>query len=106
MLILIRILIAILFYFLKKLVTGSYAGHLFDKLLGGVLGLVIIGILVFGFLAVVQLLGNYPFILPMVDAIENSTVTKLLYENNILYDAIANINFQGFIDMIMSIIGQ
>jgi hypothetical protein len=107
LLILVRILIAILFYFLRKLVTGSYAGHLFDKLMGGVLGMAIIAIFVFGFLAVVQLLGNYPFILPMQSAIENSTVTKMLYDNNILYDAIANsLNVQGFIDNIMSAIGQ
>ena len=44
---------------------------------------------VWGVLAVVRLLGTYTFIIPVNEIISSSTVTKLLYENNFLYDFLA-----------------
>ena len=67
---------------IKKLVSNTYIGYYLNKVLGGVLGFIISAALVFGFMTIVRLLGNYEVIIPVNQMIEDSTVAKLIYDNN------------------------
>ncbi len=80
------IIVRLIMFLIKKLVHGTYIGHFVDKLLGLVVGAAFAMVLIWGVLAVVRLLGTYTFILPVNELINSSTVTKLLYEHNFLYD--------------------
>lgn len=83
------IVVRLIMFLVKKIVHGTYIGHFVDKLLGLVIGAAFAMVLIWGVLAVVRLLGTYTFIIPVNEIISSSTVTKLLYENNFLYDFLA-----------------
>lgn len=106
LMILFFILVKILFALLKKVVTATYIGYYVNKVVGGILGLVIAGALVFGFLTLVRLLSNYSFIIPVNNMIEDSTITKLLAENNFVYGLLGDIDIQSKIDKIMEMINK
>lgn len=80
------IVVRILMYFVKKLVHGTYIGHFVDKVLGLIVGAALAMVLIWGVLAVIRLLGTYTWIIPVNEVINSSTLTKLLYENNFLYN--------------------
>ncbi len=103
LLIIFAILVKILMSLVKKFVTHTYVGHLFNKVLGGVLGLVLAVVIIFGSLAVIRILGTYEWIIPVNQVIESSTLTKLLFDNNLIYNfLVENFNIQGAIDGILS----
>lgn len=105
--ILLFIFMKIIFLIIKKAVTTTYLGYYINKILGGVLGLVIGAVLVFGFLTIVKLMGNYPVILSVNQMISESTVAKFLAENNFVYNFIADqIDVQSVIDKIMAMISR
>ncbi|HHU43359.1 MAG: CvpA family protein [Bacillota bacterium] len=104
--IILYIIIRIIFMIIKKLVSNTYIGYYLNKVLGGVLGFIISAALVFGFMTIVRLLGNYEVIIPVNQMIEDSTVAKLIYDNNFLYNFIADkIDIQSIIDGIMETVG-
>lgn len=101
------ILMKVLFAALKKVVSSTYLGYYLDKIVGGLLGLVISGVLIFGFLTIVKLMGNYPVIISVNNMIDDSTVTKILAENNFVYGFIEDkIDMQSLIDKLMEMISK
>lgn len=80
------IVIRLIMFVIKKLVTGTYIGHFLDKLLGMAVGAAFALVIIWGALAIIRLLGSYTWILPVNELIGKSTLTKLLYDNNILYN--------------------
>lgn len=105
--ILLFIVIRIIFLILKKVVTATYIGYYLNKLVGGLLGAVISAALVFGFLTIIKLLGNYEQVIPINQMVERSTVAKFLGNNNFLYDFISSqIDVQSLIDKLMAMIAK
>lgn len=103
LLIIFAIIVRILMALVNKFVTHTYVGHFFNKILGGVLGLVLAVVIIFGSLAVIRFLGTYDWIIPVNRVIEDSTLTKLLFDNNIIYNFLVdNFNIQNLIDSIIS----
>lgn len=97
------IVIRLLCVLLKKAVSHTYIGYYLNKVLGAVLGAAFGLFLVFAFLTLVRLLGNYEVIIPVNTVIESSSMVKLLAENNFLYTFIADkIDLQSMIDLIMA----
>ena len=102
-LIVFAILVKILMSLIKKFVTRTYLGHFINKLVGAILGLVIAAVVIWGFLAVVRLLGTYEWIIPVNNLIETSVITKILYEHNYLYIFLVDtVNIKEIIDSIIS----
>ncbi len=90
--------IRLLLFLVKKLITHTYVGHFVNKLLGFVAGLAIAMILVWGALAIIRLLGTYTWIISINQVIESTMLTKLLYENNYLYNFLVDsMDLQGMI---------
>jgi hypothetical protein len=105
--ILMFIVIRVVFLILKKVVTTTYLGYYLNKVVGGLLGIIISAALIFGFLTLIKLLGNYEQVIPINQMIENSTVAKLLANNNFLYNFIASqIDVQSLIDKLMAMIAK
>lgn len=103
LLIVFEIVTKAIMHILKKFITRTYFGHFVDKFLGFVLGLAIAGVFVYGSLAVIKFLGTYAFIIPVNKLIEESTITKWLFNNNYLYNMlVASFNVKGIIDSILS----
>lgn len=103
LLIIFEIVTKAIMHILKKFITKTYFGHFVDKLLGAVLGLTIAGILIYGSLAVIKFLGTYAFIIPTNQLIEESTITKWLFNNNFLYNLlVSSFNVKGIIDSILA----
>lgn len=103
LLIVLEILVKALMHIIRKFITKTYFGHFVDKFLGAILGLVIAAVFVFGLLAVVKLLGTYSFIIPANNLIQDSTITKWLFNNNYLYNYIlSSINAKAIIDSILA----
>lgn len=84
------IVVRLLMLLVKKIVHGTYVGHFVDKLLGMAVGAAFAMVLIWGALAVIRLLGAYTWIIPVNELINASTLTKFLYENNILYNFLVN----------------
>lgn len=98
------IVIRLLMFLLKKLVTTTYVGHFLDKLIGFVIGAAIGMLIVWGALAVIRLLGTYTWIIPVNNVINSSTLTKFLYEHNYVYTfLVETMNLQ---DTISGIVGS
>ena len=98
------IVLRLLMFLLKKLVTHTYVGHFLNKLLGFVIGAVIGMVIVWGALAVIRLLGTYTWIIAVNNVINSSTLTKFLYEHNYLYTfLVETMNLQ---DTISGIVGS
>lgn len=105
--ILMFIVMSILFLILKKVVTATYIGYYVNKVVGGLLGVVITAVLVFGFLTIIKLLGNYEQVIPINQMIDKSTVAKFLANNNFLYNFVsAQIDVQSLIDKLMAMIAK
>lgn len=103
LLIIFAIIVKIIMTLIKKLVTKTYLGHFVNKLVGAVLGLVIAMVLIWGSLAVIKLLGTYEWIIPVNNVIQSSTLTKLLYDNNFIYNfLVSNFNIKEIIDNIIA----
>ncbi len=103
LLIVLSILVALIMKLIKKFVTHTYLGHFLDKLLGGVVGVVIAAVVILGALAIIRVLGTYEWIIPVNNLIESSTVTKLLYENNILYTFLVDsFDLKGMLDSLLA----
>lgn len=97
------IVVRLLLFLLKKLITHTYVGHFLNKVLGFVIGAAIGMILIWGALAVIRLLGTYTWIIPVNNVINSSTLTKFLYENNYLYTfLVETMNLQDTISGIVS----
>lgn len=106
LLIVLSILVHILMSLLKKFIQRTYAGHFIDKLLGVVLGIALAGIIVYGCLAIIKLLGTYEFIVPVNNLINSSRLTKFFFEKNYVYDwLVKSFDIKKFIDSIISKIG-
>lgn len=107
LLIVFAILVKLLMLLIKKFVTRTYLGHFINKFVGAILGLVIAAVIIWGFLAVVRLLSTYEWIIPVNNLIETSTLTKILYQHNYLYDFLVDrINIKGIIDSIIAKAGS
>lgn len=107
LLIVFEIITKAIMHILRKFVTKTYFGHFIDKLLGAILGLGVAAIFIFGVLAIIKFLGTYAFIIPVNKLIEESTITKWLFNNNYLYNLlVSNFNVKGIIDGILSKITQ
>lgn len=105
--ILLYIIIRLLCMLFKKLVTQTYIGYYLNKVLGCILGAVLAMALVFGFLTVIRLMGNYEVVMPVNNIIEESSVAKFFADNNILYNFIADkIDVQSIVDKIMESISK
>ncbi len=101
------LLIKLLFAVIRKLVTTTYIGYYINKIIGGLLGLVIGAVLIFGFLTIIKLMGNYPVIVSVNAKIDDSTITKMLANNNFVYNFVAgSIDVQSIIDKIMAMINR
>ena len=96
------ILMKIICAILKKLSTSTFIGYFLNKVIGGVLGLAIAGVFIFGILTVIQAMGNYEVIIPANNLIEDSIITKFLSNNNFVYTFVSkSFNMQAVIDKIM-----
>lgn len=101
------ILMRFIMYLVKKLVNKTYIGHFVDKLLGMVVGAALALVLVWGVLAVIRLLGTYTWIISVNEIINSSTITKMLFDNNFLYNMlVANTNLQETIAGLIGSLGQ
>lgn len=101
------IIVRFVMYLIKKLVNKTYIGHFIDKLLGMVIGAALALVLVWGVLAVIRLLGTYTWIISINEVINSSTITKMLFENNVLYDMlVANTNLQETIAGLIGSLGN
>ncbi len=98
------IVLRLLMMLLKKIVTRTYVGHFMNKALGFAIGAIIGMVFIWGVLAVIKLLGTYTWIIPVNNVINSSTLTKFLYDNNILYSfLVETMNLQ---DTISGIVGS
>lgn len=98
------VVIRLLMMLVKKIVRGTYVGHFLDKLLGMAVGVAFAMVIIWGALAVIRLLGAYTWIIPVNEIINSSTLTKFLYENNLLYNLLvssANVQ-QSIADMFVA----
>ncbi len=101
------LIIKLIFAIIRKAVTTTYIGYYINKIIGGILGLVISAVLIFGFLTIVRLMGNYPVILKINATINDSTVTRLLSNNNFVYNFVADtVDVQSIIDKIMVMVSR
>lgn len=102
LLIIFEIITKAIMHILKKFVTKTYFGHFVDKFLGAALGLAIAAVFIFGSLSIIKFLGTYGFIIPVNKLIEESTITKWLFNNNYLYNLlVARFNVKAIIDSIL-----
>ena len=85
-----RIVIALLFKLLKKLVSSLYIVHFVDKMLGGVFGLAMGALFVLVLVTVIQILSQLAFMDAISEFMSKTIVTKFLMENNFLYDFLIN----------------
>ena len=103
LLIIFAIIVKLLMMLIKKFVTATYFGHFVNKLIGAILGLVIAAVIIWGSLAVIRLLGTYEWIIPVNNLIEDSTLTKILFENNYIYKFLTeSFNIKEVIDRIIA----
>lgn len=103
LLIIFTILTKLLMYILKKFVNATYFGNFVNKLVGAVLGLAIAAVVIWGSLAVIRMLSTYQWIIPVNQIIESSTLTKLLFNNNYLYNfLVQTYDVKGIVDSIIA----
>lgn len=106
LLIVLSILVHIILALFKKFVQRTYLGHFVDKFLGAVLGIALAGVIIYGALAIIKLLGTYEFIVPVNNIINDSAITKFLFEKNFVYEwLVKSLDIKTFIDSIISKIG-
>lgn len=103
LLIIFAIVVRLIMLLVKKLVTKTYVGHFINKLFGAILGIVISMVIIWGTLAIIKLLGTYEWIIPVNTLISESTLTKLLFDNNFIYNFLMDsFNIKEVIDSIIA----
>lgn len=103
LLIIFKIITWLFLRLLKKFVVASYFGNFVNKFVGAILGLAISVVIVWGSLAAIRLLGTYQWIIPINTLIDSSSLTKLLFNNNYLYNLLLqNFDVKGVIDAIIA----
>ena len=81
-----RILIWIILRLLKKLTQNVYIAYFIDKMLGGILGLALGAVIILVILTILQLLGEMSFMTSVNELLASTTVTRIIMDNNFLYD--------------------
>jgi len=98
------IVVRLIMFIIKKIVRGTHIGYFVDKVLGLVVGAAFAMLIIWGALAIIRLLGTYSWIIPVNELIESSTITKLLYNNNYIYNFL--VNSSNLQQSIAELIGQ
>ncbi len=89
-----RILIWLILRLFKKLAQNIYIAYFIDKMLGGIIGLALGAVIVLVILTILQLMGDMSFMASVNEALNSTTITKLIMENNFLYDLL-----QEYVDL-------
>lgn len=93
-----RVLIWLLLLLLRKVVRNVYIAYFVDKMLGGIIGLALGLVIVLVLLTILQLMGEMSFMAEVNELLESTTITRLLMENNFLYELIAeNVDLSGLL---------
>lgn len=93
-----RVLIWLLLLLLRKVVRNVYIAYFVDKMLGGIIGLALGLVIVLVLLTILQLMGEMSFMAKVNELLESTTITRLLMENNFLYELIAeNVDLSGLL---------
>ena len=92
------VLIWLLLLLLRKVVRNVYIAYFVDKMLGGIIGLALGLVIVLVLLTILQLMGEMSFMAEVNELLESTTITRLLMENNFLYELIAeNVDLSGLL---------
>ena len=87
--IVIRFLLWLVLLLLKKISQRVYLAYFLDKTLGGILGLALGAVVVILVITILQLLGSLSFMEPVNEQLQNTTVTKMIMDNNFVYDFVS-----------------
>lgn len=96
--ILLQIVVFILFKLLRKVVSSLYIAHFADRLLGAVLGAAIAAIVLYILIGVLKMLEQNAAMEPVNLGIQNSFITKFIYENNNLHTYLSSLSIFKTID--------
>ncbi len=93
------IVLRLLLLLLSALIRRLYIVHFLDKLLGGIMGLLLGVVFILIILMVVQLMSGFTFMEPVNEILAKTTLTKFFMDNNIIYKFVVDkINLQQLID--------
>lgn len=92
--IVVRILLWLILLLLRKITQRVYLAYFLDKTLGGVLGLALGAVIVLIILTIIQLLSGMSFMTAVNETLDGTTVTKMIMDNNFLYELLSQ-----FIDL-------
>lgn len=92
--IVVRLLLWLILLLLRKLTQRVYLAYFLDKTLGGVLGLALGAVIVLIILTIIQLLSGMSFMTAVNETLDGTTVTKMIMDNNFLYELLSQ-----FIDL-------
>lgn len=87
--IVIRFLLWLILLLLKKISQRVYLAYFLDKTLGGILGLALGAVVVILIVTILQLLGGLSFMDPVNEQLQNTTITKMIMDNNFVYDFVS-----------------
>lgn len=87
--IVIRFLLWLILLLLKKISQRVYLAYFLDKTLGGILGLALGAVVVILIVTILQLLGRLSFMDPVNEQLQNTTITKMIMDNNFVYDFVS-----------------
>ncbi len=89
LLIVVKIALNLLIFFLSRLVAELHLLHFADKVLGAVVGLITSAIIVLLGFTLIQTMSGLSFMEPVNLAMQNSYICKFIVEHNMIYDYIA-----------------
>lgn len=92
--IVVRLLLWLILLLLRKITQRVYLAYFLDKTLGGVLGLALGAVIVLIILTILQLLSGMSFMTAVNETLDGTTVTKMIMDNNFLYELLSQ-----FIDL-------
>ena len=92
--IVVRLLLWLILLLLRKLTQRVYLAYFLDKTLGGILGLALGAVIVLIILTIIQLLSGMSFMTAVNETLDGTTVTKMIMDNNFLYELLSQ-----FIDL-------
>lgn len=92
--IVVRLLLWLILLLLRKITQRVYLAYFLDKTLGGVLGLALGAVIVLIILTIIQLLSGMSFMTAVNETLDGTTVTKMIMDNNFLYELLSQ-----FIDL-------
>ena len=92
--IVVRLLLWLILLLLRKITQRVYLAYFLDKTLGGVLGLALGAVIVWIILTIIQLLSGMSFMTAVNETLDGTTVTKMIMDNNFLYELLSQ-----FIDL-------